>query len=112
MLVRGLSFDGKQARRATSKERARGCVFHVRAIAFIRAQQLVVMRAAGRFLHMPFCDSIVGLARDNTAHLFNEKNLGCAWLRVPTAAAISAQTISADTCVSFLFGQTKRNRDT
>jgi hypothetical protein len=31
-----------------------------------------------RLLHMPFCDGIVGLARDNSAHLFNEKTLGCA----------------------------------
>jgi hypothetical protein len=28
-------------------------------------------------MHMPFCDGIVGLARDNTAHLFNERTLGC-----------------------------------
>ena len=28
-------------------------------------------------MHMPFCDGIVGLARDNTAHLFHEKTLGC-----------------------------------
>jgi hypothetical protein len=81
---------------------------------FVPCTELVVLSAPGRFLHMPFCDSIVGLARDNTAHLFNEKNLGCAcsWPRVSTAAALGAQTTSADTCASFLFGQTKRNRDT
>ena len=53
----------------------------------IRAQHLVVLNVFVRYLHMPFCDSIVGLARDNTAHLFNEKTLGCAcsWLHISTA---------------------------
>ncbi len=83
-----------------------------------------------RYLHMPFCDGIVGLARDNTAHLFNEKTLGCACVLIlqsqpasfrkqftifvirTSGAKFSNIILRAGTSANFLCGQRKCNRAT
>jgi hypothetical protein len=75
MRVRRFSFYGEQSRGPTSKTRTRFCILHVPAPAIAHHRKLFYTMC--RLLHMPFCDGIVGLARDNTAHLFNEKTLGC-----------------------------------